>query len=340
MSDERWPSHRTVETPSDEEVATLVAGAGPRLEPPEADLRQIRDAARAEWHRRYGASARRPAPMAGWLALAAAILLAVALGWFATRGVPAPPPETVARLEIVRGAVRPAGLASGGALAAGARIETGASAAGGAVALRLAGGATLRLDAGTALVLASARAVRLERGAVYVDSDAAPGAGVVVETTLGTVREIGTRFEVRLAPAGGAALAVGVREGRVEVEAGSAPHEVAAGERFELAADGVVSRRPLAADDPAWSWIAAAAAPLEIEGRTLGEVLRRYTLETGRPARFTDAGLEAEAAGVVLHGSVAGLDPDEVLEAAAAGAGLRLGRDGAVRVIERSAADR
>lgn len=340
MSDERWPARRTIETPSDEEVAALVAGAGPRLEPPEADLGRIREAARAEWHRRHAARARRPAPIAGWLALAASLLLAVALGWFASRGVPVPPPESVARLEIVRGAVRPTGLAAGGALVAGARIETGGGAEAGAVALRLADGATLRLDSDTALVLASARAVRLERGAVYVDSDAAPGAGVAVETALGTVREIGTRFEVRLAPAGGAALAVGVREGRVAVAAGSAAHEVAAGERFELAADGAVSRRPLAEDDPAWSWIAAAAAPLEIEGRTLGELLDRYTLETGRPARFADPGLEAEAAGVVLHGSVAGLDPDEVLEAAAAGAGLRLGRDGAARVIERSAAER
>jgi len=339
MSDERWPARRTIETPSDEEVAALVAGAGPRLEPPEADLRRIREAARAEWHRRHTACARRPAPIAGWLALAACLLLAVALGWFATRGVPAPPPESVARLEIVRGPVRPTGLAAGDALLAGARIETGGGADAGAVALRLADGATLRLDSDTALVLASARSVRLERGAVYVDSDAAPGAGVAVETALGTVREIGTRFEVRLAPAGGAALAVGVREGRVAVAAGSAAHEVAAGERIELAADGAVSRRPLAADDPAWSWIAAAAAPLEIEGRTLGELLSRYTIETGRPARFADPGLEAEAAGVVLHGSVTGLDPDEVLEAAVAGAGLRLVRDGVARVVERSAAE-
>lgn len=195
----------------------------------------------------------------------------------------------------------------------------------------------LRLDAGTVVRLESASTVRLDRGAVYVDSGGARAEGIVVETALGDVREIGTRFEVRLAPEDGVALVVSVREGRVAVEG---VREVAAGERLELAGDGTVTVRPLAAADPAWSWIAAAAAAFEIEGRTLGELLARYSIETGRPARFADAGLEAEAAGVVLHGSVAGLDPDEVLEAAVAGAGLRLVRDGATRVVDRPAAER
>lgn len=339
MSDERRPARRTVEAPSDEEIRALLAGAGPRSEPPAADLRRIRDAARAEWRRRHATPGRRPASIAGWLALAAGLLLAVSLGRLATRRDPVPPPGIVARLEAVRGSVRPAGLVAGGALVAGARIETGEGANAGTVALRLSGGASLRLDSGTVLGLASARWVRLERGAVYVDSEAAPGDGVAVETTLGTVREIGTRFEVRLAREAGGLLAVGVRAGRVAVDRDGSRLEVAAGERLELGADGTATVRPLAADDPAWSWIGS-ALPLEIEGRTLGDLLARYAIETGREARFADARLEAEVAGVVLHGSVAGLDPDEVLEAAVAGAGLRLGRDGAVRVVERAAAER
>lgn len=334
MRDERWQGPRTDEVPSAEEIGALVAGAGARPDPPEADLRRIREAARAEWRRRHPQIGRRPTAIAGWLALAAVLLVAVTLGWFATRRAPVAAPEVVARIEVARGAIRPTGLEAGGMLVAGSRIETGEGAAAGAVALRLAGGAKLRLDAGTSLDLASARKVRLERGAVYVDSDGAPGAGVVVETALGTVREIGTRFEVRLAPGAGGRLAVGVRDGRVAIDREGSTHEVAAGQRLELAGDGTATLRPLAADDPGWSWIAAASG-LEIEGLTLGELLARYTIETGRPARFADAELEAEAAGVVLHGSVSGLGPDEVLEAAVAGAGLRLAHDDTGRVVER-----
>lgn len=339
MSDERWQARRTDEAPSAEEIAELVAGAGPRPDPPEADLRRIRAAARAEWRRRHSANGQHPVAIAGWLALAAGLLVAVTLGWFATRRAPEAAPEVVARLEVVRGAIRPAGLEVGGRLVAGARLETGDGADAGAVALRLAGGAKLRLDAGTSLDLASARKVRLGRGAVYVDSDGAPGAGVVVETALGTVREIGTRFEVRLASGAGGRLAVGVRAGRVAIDREGSTHEVAAGQRLELAGDGTATLRPLAGDDPGWSWIAAASG-LEIEGLTLGELLARYTVETGRPARFADAALEAEAAGVVLHGSVTGLAPDEILEAAVAGAGLRLAHDGAGRVVERPGSER
>ncbi|GMU65559.1 MAG: hypothetical protein AMXMBFR36_18330 [Acidobacteriota bacterium] len=337
MSDERWQARPTDESPSAEQIAALVAGAGPRPEPPEADLLRIREAARAEWRRRYAEVGARPSPTVGWLALAASVLLAVTLIWLATRRSPAPVSELVAEVEVVHGTVRPAGLEAGGALVAGSRLETGAGTEAGAVGLRLAGGARLRLDAGTSLGLDSARSVRLDRGAVYVDSDGVPGGGVVVETALGTVREIGTRFEVRLAPLAGG-LIVGVRDGRVAIERGGSSREVGAGERLELAADGTVTLRALAADDPDWSWISAASG-LDIEGRTLGELLARYTAATGRPARFADAELEAEAAGVVLHGSVSGLGPDEILEAAVAGAGLRLGRDGAARVVERPEAE-
>jgi len=58
------------------------------------------------------------------------------------------------------------------------------------------------------------RVVRLDRGSAYFDVQKEPGQPFVVETPAGTVRVLGTGFEVRLAEG---AMSVAVAHGRVEV---------------------------------------------------------------------------------------------------------------------------
>lgn len=257
----------------------LLEEAGPRPEVPPEDLAKIKAAFRAEWRERVR---RRRAPDRRLWLLAASVLLAAGLGWWLW---PAPPSSRVTGAELE--AERPAAF----------QLE----------------GASLRLDAGSRVLLVSASEIRLERGAVYVDSQGTRT--VAVHTPLGTVTEIGTRFEVRLL---GSAVRVRVREGAVLVVS----HRADAGTELTLHADATVTRSRIASWGPEWSWVLKAAPPLRIEGLTLKEVLDQIVRETGWTIRYEDPGLAASAGEIVVHGDVGHLAPDQALEVVLPGAGL------------------
>lgn len=167
---------------------------------------------------------------------------------------------------------------------------------------------SFRLDADSRVLRTSESEIRLERGAVYVDSRMGT---VVVHTPFGTVREIGTRFEVRLLES---ALRVRVREGAVLAES----HRVEAGTELVLREDGSVTRNRIAGWGPEWSWVLKAAPPLQIEGLTLKDFLDRVSRETGWTVRYEDP----KAGEIVLHGDVGDLAPDQALEVVLPGTGL------------------
>ncbi|MEA2560306.1 MAG: transrane sensor [Acidobacteriota bacterium] len=280
----------------EEQVRHLLEEAGPRPEAPPEDLAKIKAAFRAEWQEHV--QRRRSPDRRLWL-LAASVLLVISLGWWLwPAAIPSPVATAVARVET-----------SGETIIAGARLEAHEAPA----AFRLDGGSSLRLDAGSSVSLVSASEIRLERGAVYLDSERT--GKVAVHTPLGTVMELGTQFEVRLL---GSAVRVRVREGAVRVES----HRVDAGTELILRDGGSVTRSRIAAYGPLWSWVLKAAPPLRIEGLTLAEVLERVTRETGWTVRYEDSRIEASAGEIVVHGDVGHLAPDQALEVVLPGAGL------------------
>ncbi|HEV8240166.1 MAG TPA: FecR family protein [Thermoanaerobaculia bacterium] len=321
---------RDVETVAagEAQVAALLrlAGAAPALS--EEELLPARAAARAVWQRQVRQRARRRQAWAAG-ALAASLVAAVSVAWWVRKPAVPAAPVTVASLELRSGdvTVEPAPAISAAAgttppLLAGTVLT---SAADGRAALRLAGGVSVRLDGGSRVRLLAPRALALESGALYVDSGALPGAPLEVVTPLGRVTDLGTQFEVRLAPAGAAApaLHLRVREGEVRVDSGGATHRAEAGSELLLAADGTVRHGALAADDPAWQWAARAAPAIEIEGRTLASFLDRETRELGLRWRLVEPRPEQAPNDVVLHGSVDGLTPEEAIEVVLTGSGLR-----------------
>ncbi len=74
---------------------------------------------------------------------------------------------------------------------------------------------------------------------LQVDSRGSPGS-IEIRTALGTARDVGTRFEVRL---GDGALRVRVRDGVVEVDHAGETHEAGAGAELTLDAAGTPARR-------------------------------------------------------------------------------------------------
>jgi len=331
-------------------VSELLERAGARPEVPDADLEEITATARSAWQACWGAQ---PLPRSRWSApgarlamaagLAAALALAVGLGWGWRSLRPAGPPEVVAHVESVSGPVglgdgAAAGAALGQPVPAGTVITTGgATEPEGRASLRLATGATVRLDAESRLRLVSASVLQLDRGTVYVDtgSPERPGAALEVRTTLGVARDVGTQFLVRLVGAEAEALAVRVREGVVAVERGGQAFRAGAGRELVLHRDGRVERRPAAGHGPAWEWTMAAAPAFELEGRTLAELLAWVSRETGWRLLYEDPELAAAAEGIVLHGSLGELRPDQAPFALLPSAGLEGELRGGVLVVQR-----
>jgi len=280
----------------------------------------IKAAARQEWRemvererqQRLGLRLR------GGLALAASVLLALAIGWWwAGRTTPVAAP-VVASVELLAGSVRIQGveLTVGGELAAGAQVETAGWADGSpaGAALRLSGGQSLRLAADTSVSLLSDRRFELQHGTLYVDSESTAAAGgVEIVTAMGTVRDIGTQFEVRLGE-GDAAVRVRVREGEISLEADGDSHRAVLGDQLSLLADGSVVRATVERYGPEWDWVMATAPSIEIEGRSLSSFLAWVSRETGRDVRYADTALAQAAPGISLHGSTGGFSPEEALE--------------------------
>ena len=331
------PPNGTWRGAAEEETARrLIHEAGPRTPLPEEDLDAIRAVARAQWRERYGAPAR-PAPRRiAWMPVAAALVAtAIGLAWWARVTLrPSPfagPPA--ASIEAVDGIVRAkaggsaaaAVPASAGApIAAGTNLETEPSPEGpGRVALRMGGGASVRLDVGTRAHIESPTVIALARGAVYVDTGSGDSRGdeIAVRLPAGLFQGIGTQFEVRAGGAGAEAL-LRVREGSVRLKRGRESVTTPAGSELVVRGDGTLLRRAGASHGPEWEWVVRTAPKLAIEGVTVRRFLDWAAREAGWRVEFADAEAARLADTVVLHGSIAHLTPTEATGVVLSSSGL------------------
>jgi len=329
MSQER--NETTGNSIGNDEIGRLLREAGRRPPIPPDDLAAIRAAARTAWGHSTAARRAHGPRRLGMYALAASLLLAALTSpwWFATRSPSAP--DMIATVEVRTGAGQVAlerdvisSIDVGDKLSIGTTLTTdGAEGQQPArLALRMASGPSIRVDSGSRVQLLAGSQLRLQRGAVYVDSGSTAADGAVeILTPVGAVREIGTQFEVRLRAADDA-VRVRVREGTVSVSLGRESHAAARGEEITLQGDGSIARRAVAPDGPEWQWVLAAAPALDIEGRSLDSYLDWIARETGWRIQYADTALERSADTILLHGTIEGLRPDESVAVILQGSGL------------------
>jgi len=302
----------------DNDIESLLKSAGAREKPPPEIEHSVHEGLRAEWraivNERRGLRRRRIG-----FALAAGLVSAAIGVWVAmpyrgdAGGVIASVAIAGEGLQVKTGLLggwEP--VASGRSLRTGDVIDSGPSGLG---ALALAGGVSARLDADTRVTLASATELVLDRGALYIDAgrEPSPEKRLDVATPSGTVRHVGTQYEVRLI---GSGVRLRVREGRVEwTSSAGALAEGSGGEQLTIADDGSVERQETARYGDSWAWIGAATPGLELEGLRLSEFLAWAAREQGREVRFDRPETERETESIVLHGSVSGLTPEQALKA-------------------------
>jgi len=319
---------------TDTQIGTLIRLAGERDLPSPAAIERARVAAEAAWraglhdvpvkrdpHRRRVAWG-----TASWTIAAGVVALAIGGAWYSR----VPPPVLVARIVDISDQAVLSGPFNG-APVPGAEVLSGATleTANGRVALAL-GTLSLRVDRHSRLRFDAPDRVTLINGRVYVDSGGVNAlAALRIATPAGTVRHVGTQFQVTVA---GDLTSIQVREGRVAVE-GPAPHEVAAGEKLDVRGATATLTRAQPPSGEGWDWTSRTAPAFDIENRPLAEFLAWIAREHGWQLRYTDAGSQARAQEVRLHGSLAGLDANAMIERVARITGTPLiVRDGALTI--------
>jgi ferric-dicitrate binding protein FerR (iron transport regulator) len=320
------------------DVERLISAAGARTAPDAARTERVRAAVAAVWTREVRRRRRWRTLLVGGSALAtAAVALVVWMHPVPARDEAAvPAPVRVATFIATTGsiAVRDA-LGThptpqiGTAIPAGSRLTTDAGAT---AAIAWIDGGEVRVDAGTALAVDGARTLTLQQGAVYVDSH---GASVVVHTPAGDVRDVGTRFEVRVTSG---STRVCVREGSVRFERAGRTTPAAAGDELRVNDRGDVTSGTIAPDAAAWAWTARAAPAFRVEGATLDAFLAWAAREGGWTIDRRDPSPDRS---VVLHGDISGLTPREAVDVIAPTCGLTAEiRDGRLIVRRREGGTR
>jgi ferric-dicitrate binding protein FerR (iron transport regulator) len=172
---------------------------------------------------------------------------------------------------------------------------------------------SLRVAGGSLLMASDAKAVKLERGRIYVDlppGDPANSRFRVV-TRAGAVEHLGTEFEVM---SDERIVRLRVREGEIRWLLAGAPALATAGTQLSVSPGGGLARTEVPTDGPDWAWAEALAPDYRIEGRSLADFLEKIGRELGCRVEFADAHAQEVAAHTVLHGSVRVSEPLSALE--------------------------
>jgi hypothetical protein len=314
-----------IDVADEDATLRLLRMAGPRETVSGTRADRVKAIVQAEWQARTRRrTVRRRVLFACAILTAASVALVIMRFTDVARRL-VPLGEPVAILEQIEGAPQRVGdnpgapttasLLSGETLRVGEWISTDASAR---AALRFSDGTSVRLDVGSRVRPISSSGIELSAGAVYVDTGRGSGS-FEVRTAMATARDVGTQFEVRLLDR---AVRLRVRTGMVELKDDMRLVSGRAGTEITLSATNVVSRS-IAAHGSVWEWMARISPPFEMDGTSLAVFLERVAREHGWIVHYADPALAREASGIVLHGSVSGLHPQEMVDVAIATSGLR-----------------
>jgi FecR protein len=301
------------------QLAEILQKTGPRPAPPEHMARQVRSAIHETWQIEVEKSrkARKTqlAAGAGWLAIAASVVLLMTAGIVQLQsGAPT-------QIAVVDGSVNNVEVYAGGSwqplkgnsVDESSRIRTGIDSY---LSLTLINGMNVRLDEATEVFLDKPESLNLDKGRVYVDSYDYHAAGnrttgnFLVNTSFGSASDIGTQFVVAAHQDG---WRVQVREGAVLVRDDDIRTTVNIGSRVSISANDELTTSRVAPHDRSWQWAENVTPEFVLEGRSAAEYLQWVARETGRKVSFRSELARSEAESTILGGSTEGLQPGESL---------------------------
>jgi ferric-dicitrate binding protein FerR (iron transport regulator) len=299
-------------------LTRLLVKAGRRTEPPGETREAVYVSALVAWQQAVW-QRRRQRQL--YLAVAASIVAAVALLWYA---VGTRPPDLIAATHTSGQAVRVGEIL---------RVNNQAG-----MVLNTSAGEQLRIASGSVTQFVASERIKLLSGRIYVQStaSAAGAARLVVDTDFGSVTHVGTRYMVDLT---GEQLAVSVRNGVVAINAHNAHTQVSGGMQVVVDRAGRQSDRRVASNGDLWAWSDKLAPALQIDGRRLSDVLQEIAFETGRRLEFADDGVRRVCGEIELKGPFLDMAAPDRLFAVLITTGLEAVENGDRILIQRQLED-
>lgn len=202
--------------------------------------------------------------------------------------------------------------------------------------LETASGDRIRAATGSELVFQASGHLQLRAGKIYVESGARGNdSSLTIDTDLGSVRHLGTRYVVAVAPG---QLTVSVRDGQVAVA--NRLGQLTVGDGIQLVVDGTgheAARQNITRYGPTWAWTESLAPALAIDGRVLYDVLQDIAFETGRQLEFADDAVRIVCGQIRLKGPFLDMHASDRLFAVLVTTGLEATESGErIRILRQS----
>ncbi|GEM_PF-1476975 len=322
-----------------DELGSLIREAGPRPTPPIDATHRVRKSLEATW-RSYSRRRRAIRALRYSSAMAAALLLSSLVYFAGVRGLitkmTEPDAPSIAAVMII-GDVSSRGTGADTEthrVAPGAELEVGrilVTEATSAAKLEIGSAASLRIDENTRLRIDSAWAYHLEYGRIYLDVSHADES-IVIATPFGTVRDIGTRFEVVVSDR---KLSVRVREGEVQMRTQSRELTLSRGQAAETGPKFAITATSEAPYGPTWQWLRRLATPPTEQPPSVAALAEWFAAEEGFRLRYASEETRLAASEVVIEGDIDALPPENLLEDALASTSFDVQREGDLLIITR-----
>jgi len=262
-------------------IEELLRQVGARDEPAADMMQEVEAAVHAEWRSMLQERQRKRRFVT--FGIAATAVLAVGVAVLGVRYLAPTAPIQVAQITRIDGhlLVRPEShtareIAVSQHVFSGETIQTDDRSR---AALKFGDAVSVRLDHDTIVKIASADELVLTAGALYVDSQAQHPQELMIRTDAGSVRHVGTQYQVRTHAE---EMEVSVREGRVMIANAAGTSSGVAGERIRVTPRGEIVRSKVPAHDPSWRWAAHTAPLFDINERTFAAFAEWVGRETGR----------------------------------------------------------
>lgn len=170
--------------------------------------------------------------------------------------------------------------------------------------ITLADNSQLRINQNTTVKILSLNEIRILNGAIYHDTDNTNKTTLplMVETALGNVQHIGTRYMVKISDTD---LLVSVRNGTVEINSDKIKRQIQSGKTMTLDNKGNQHESTITTYSPLWSWTQEAGEPFNSHGKSLNDFVNWFAHENGYTVNWNN--LQGQTKGVQLTGNISNL---------------------------------
>tara|TARA_R100000687_G_scaffold75853_1_gene67519 strand:+ start:2003 stop:2983 length:981 start_codon:yes stop_codon:yes gene_type:complete len=297
-----------MKNPDEKDIDSLLTGLSKRDMPPSEAVERAYAQTLAVWEATDYSAKPEPATKYGYItALAASVVLAVSAAFYALL----PAEQAADHLYAVSystGSViaNNSAIGESQALDSGSQIRVTNNAY---AELTRRDGTIVRLDSGVLLDIVDSNTVNLRKGRIYIDAE--HGGSLTVTTSHGLVKDIGTIFEVSVNEE---ELVATVRDGEIYIKTESVSLLSSAQDEWGESTTFIPGKPPVSRkikrSSEYWGWLSSTYAPIDIEDKSLDQVLRRVSRELGVKLVYANPAAEVSAKASILHGKLTIVEGD------------------------------